>query len=711
MESTHLSHLDASTCPSDDDLAAFSLGLVPAGVIERIVEHVDACDRCEAVLSRLEQSGDALVNRLRSSPRPSDFLAEPGFRLFRDRMQSIRPIAAEQPDAVRRHALPMGLPGQLGPYELLSHIGDGGMGSVLQARHVHLKRVVALKILAPRRSSNPQLVKRFYVEMEAVGKLDHPHVVRALDAGEAEGFHYLAMEYVHGVDLSLIQNHVGRLSIADACEVIRQAALGLDGIERHGLVHRDIKPSNLILSNQGVVKILDLGLARLAEADSGKTELTTSYQMLGTVDYMPPEQISKSHPIDIRSDLYSLGCTLYKLLTGSAPFTGPKYDTPDRKLYAHCNETPRPISVFRPDLPTVVVDMVDRLLTKSPDQRYASPAEVARRLAPLTKGARLKALLTACGTAPIIDDRAEADSVPLSLATTSTLAAPKTPGQPRELRAPVALSRRKMWVLCAAVLVAAIVGPWAFFAMTDNRGGGPTGALFTEAGVTDPETAHPPADSVPLTLDMSPPLRWRLLLDEEPKEICWPRGDGISNWIYDKDLQQLTMHCNNVGVIQFGTCQQENYQFQVGIHQSRWVGNVGLFWGLHDDVYGEHPCVRYQFLDFRSDPRDPVESGFNISRGIMNVILSQDGPPRYVSSAIASAEVSAPREEQILDVVIRDSALSRVRLNGAALPDLLELHTDRPPVAADSRGGFGVNIGMSSCVVRNARFMILDRSQ
>ena len=170
--------------------------------------------------------------------------------------------------------------------------------------------------------------------MKAVGKLSHVNIVGAHDAGEIDGTHFLVMEYVDGLDLSNIARRLGQLPIPDACELVRQAATGLQHAYKHELVHRDIKPSNLMLTPEGQVKILDLGLALLDGTSGENNELTSTGQMMGTLDYMAPEQGMDSHTVDIRADVYSLGATLYKLLTGTAPFAGTQYDTPVKKMMA-----------------------------------------------------------------------------------------------------------------------------------------------------------------------------------------------------------------------------------------------------------------------------------------------------------------------------------------------------------------------------------------
>jgi len=258
-------------------------------------------------------------------------------------------------------------------------------------------------------------VERFEREMKAVGKLDHPNIVRALDAREVDGKHLLVMEYVGGSNLSKLVHCLGTVPIPDACEVIRQAAQGLQYAHEQGLVHRDIKPSNLMLmsasggrqptdsvthqpahagrSPEPTVKILDLGLALLQswQADEAD-ELTGSGQMMGTLDYMAPEQGTDSHQVDIRADIYSLGATLYKLLCGAAPLAGDRYDTPVKKVMALASEPVAPIRERRSDIPEELAAVLDRMLARNPDERYATPSEVATALAPWCTGSDLPRL-------------------------------------------------------------------------------------------------------------------------------------------------------------------------------------------------------------------------------------------------------------------------------------------------------------------------------
>jgi len=286
---------------------------------------------------------------------------------------------------------------RLGEYELLGRLGAGGMGVVYQARHAFLNRLVALKILPTERMTNRRAVERFRHEMAVVGQLSHPNVVAAHDAREEAGTYFLGMEYVPGVDLHTLVRRIGPLPVPEACELACQAALGLQYIHEHHLVHRDIKPSNMVVTPDGVVKVLDLGLALLAEDRPAAEQMTSAGQMLGTTDYVAPEQVSDAHQVDHRADLYSLGCTLYRMLAGRAPFGDPQHQDPLQKLLAHLDEAPPPLQQFRPEIPSALAALVHRLLAKQPAERFASAAEVAAALQPFTAGSDLAGLFARGG--------------------------------------------------------------------------------------------------------------------------------------------------------------------------------------------------------------------------------------------------------------------------------------------------------------------------
>ncbi len=380
-----------SSCPDRQQLVALHRGTLPEPAAEPILEHLSECPTCRGELETFDRADDTLQERLRQSAPadPEPYQDESHCRQAVRGMESMASLLCES-------AVPEGMT-QLGEYELLEKIGQGGMGAVYMARQTKLDRIVALKVLPKSRMDDPGTVARFEREMKAVGRLNHPNIVQALDAREIDGNSFLVMEYVEGLDLSDLVKFLGPLPVAEACELTRQAAVGLQYAHQNGLVHRDIKPSNIMLSlppsargagGEGFepcVKILDLGLALLDEMHApGTEELTSTGQMMGTLDYMAPEQGSDSHQVDIRADIYSLGATLYKLLTGRTPFGGERYDTPVKKMMALATEDPDPIDSLRPEIPAELAAVVHRMLARDPDDRFATPAEVAEALSPLS---------------------------------------------------------------------------------------------------------------------------------------------------------------------------------------------------------------------------------------------------------------------------------------------------------------------------------------
>ncbi len=280
---------------------------------------------------------------------------------------------------------------KLGDYEVLEEIGRGGMGVVYKAQHRLLHQTVALKVMPESYLGDRQAVLRFRQEMLSLGRLNHPNVIRALNAGEARGVLYLVTEFVDGVTFRELVARKGVLSVGAACELIRQAAEGLEYVDRLGLVHRDIKPANLMLARDGVVKILDLGLARLDVAAA--RELTRPGIAMGTADYMAPEQWMDSSTVDIRADIYGLGCTLYFLLTGHPP-VAPESSSPHGDTTSSGAGPARvALSEYRPDCPPELARVLPHFLAEDADDRFASPAEVVAALQVFSHPDQLEPLL------------------------------------------------------------------------------------------------------------------------------------------------------------------------------------------------------------------------------------------------------------------------------------------------------------------------------
>ncbi len=402
--------------PPLDRLAAFGLGKLTDAEFAQIEAHIACCVACCERLRHLPT--DKLVQLVRGAEDRS--LTEESLSALSDETSAPRAI----PEVLAAHPR----------YDVEGPVGAGGMGDVFKARHRLMQRAVALKVISTRRMHRATAVERFQREVRAAAQLSHPNIVTAFDAEQAGSTHFLVMEFIEGTSLDRLVAERGPLAVDRACDYIEQAALGLQHAYEHGMVHRDIKPQNLMLTPKGQVKILDFGLARFlsesdplvqplapvtlaaeltgeelfmapvmaepVEGDSAPTcfetpapdamnqgkegrpllgndePLTRLGAIMGSPDYVAPEQILDAHTADIRADIYSLGCTLYFLLAGHPPFSGSVHD----KLRAHERKQPRPLIQLRRDVPTGLAAVLDRMLAKDPAQRYQTPAEAADAL-------------------------------------------------------------------------------------------------------------------------------------------------------------------------------------------------------------------------------------------------------------------------------------------------------------------------------------------
>ena len=334
----------------------------------------------------------------------------------------------------------------LGSYVLLDKLGQGGMGLVFKAEHRHMKRVVALKVLPPSSTKSPDVIKRFHREVEAAARLAHPNIVTAFDAGEANKVHFLVMEFVDGSDLSQVVKKQGPMPHDKAVQCILQAGRGLEAAHAAGVVHRDIKPANLLLDKLGVVKILDMGLARLDEGVGGSgAGMTQTGAIMGTVDYMPPEQALNSKNADARADIYSLGCSLFYLLTGRPPYQG---DSLMEKLLAHREH---PIPQLRPlcdGLPEPLDAVFQKMVAKNPADRYQTMGAALKDLeASIVAGASTSGLgLQRFAAAPEQDSALasflQAHSMP-EVATSGSGSSPSVPSTSRGLSSASVVSSRR----------------------------------------------------------------------------------------------------------------------------------------------------------------------------------------------------------------------------------------------------------------------------
>lgn len=365
------------THPASKTLAAFSRGDLPPAELSAVAEHVAVCATCLASIQDLPDDGLARLARAATRPSAATPFDKP-------------PLPSAIPDALANHSR----------YKILSELGAGGMGVVYKAEDQIMGRLVALKVMTPHLTAKANAVDRFRKEVRAAAQLLHPNIVTAHDAGEAGGRHFLVMEFVEGWSLDRYVARKGPLPVPLAALFACQAALGLQHAAEKGMVHRDIKPQNLMITRKKHLKIMDFGLARFASTEADDPEpsnnrlpfgaakpvvdaLTNPNLLLGTPDYLSPEQARNSHDVDTRSDIYSLGCTLYFLLTGKPPFA--KAESLIDKLLAHNEQTPPSVRDLRPEVPAALAAVVGRMMAKKPANRYAAPGDVVEALEPFTR--------------------------------------------------------------------------------------------------------------------------------------------------------------------------------------------------------------------------------------------------------------------------------------------------------------------------------------
>ncbi len=349
--------------PSHEQLAAFQWGKLEPADQEAVAAHIANCETCCEALHQIPEG--TMVGNLRTAGKVDGAEA-----------------ADSLPLELRDHPR----------YKIGKFLGAGGMGLVYQAEHRLMNRVVALKIIHRQLSRNPKVLHRFHQEVKAAARLSHPNIVTAYDAEQAGDVHFLVMEFVEGLSFDRLVQKRGSMEVNYACHYIRQAAKGLHHALQAGMVHRDIKPQNLMVSRRGQVKILDFGLARLATESRedfdgmegvpifGATKLG---DILGTPEFMAPEQTVDSSTADIRADIYSLGCTFYYLLAGHPPFAG----STRTKIMAQRHQRPVPIAKLREDVPADVAAILDKMMEKELADRYQTPAEVVSAINGLSKPA------------------------------------------------------------------------------------------------------------------------------------------------------------------------------------------------------------------------------------------------------------------------------------------------------------------------------------
>ena len=362
--------MDASH-PTDRSLSAYALGKLDGASTKAVEQHLERCPDCRRRVAEL--SSDSFLDRVRDAQQAagqSQLGASPAARpvTVPPLVESLPPGLADHPD-----------------YEIKSELGRGGMGVVYLAHNTLMGRDEVLKVMSKHLMDRPGVLDRFLREIRAVARLRHPNIVTAYSATRIGESIVFAMEYVEGLDLSKIVKAKGPLPVSHACNFVYQAALGLQHAYEEGLVHRDIKPANLMLSRKGdraAVKVLDFGLAKVAREEHVDGGLTSQGQALGTPDFIAPEQILNAQDVDIRADIYSVGGTLFYLLTGRPPFQANSlYDI----YQAHISREADPLNVVRPDVPAELAALVAKMMWKDPAARFQTPGELAEALTPFFK--------------------------------------------------------------------------------------------------------------------------------------------------------------------------------------------------------------------------------------------------------------------------------------------------------------------------------------
>lgn len=394
-----LSIISVTPCPSAEKLTDLLRGQLPSAEWDQVSSHVDQCEQCQAAIEHVSLTHDDVVASCKQQKARFAYpeIQEP--ECLHAVLDSVKEVRDSKQALIESQSV--------GPYQLIRPLGVGGMGTVYLARHNRLQKLVAIKLLSRTQGDSVAGRNRFDREMAAIAAVEHSHIVQATDAGEADGWHYLVMEYLDGLDLSRISKRLGRLPIADAVAIVCAAASGLQQIHSLGWVHRDVKPSNIMLTRQGTVKLLDLGLV-LGHPENvmppNDDRLTTVGHLMGTVAFMAPEQLVDSGSVDARADIYALAATLFRLLTGEDPHLS-RSSLP-ATILAKTTEPARSLEDLCPSAPAELIDMVDRSLRLDLNQRPATIAEFIYQLEPLAKSADLSALIKrALRSQPVNEER------------------------------------------------------------------------------------------------------------------------------------------------------------------------------------------------------------------------------------------------------------------------------------------------------------------
>lgn len=596
------------------------------------------------------------------------------------------------------------LPQKFGRYILQEEIGAGGMGRVYRAVHATLKQVVALKTIRDDRfGGDGQILRRFYREIEAAGAVIHPHVARATDAGEEQGIHFLITEYIDGIDLQKLTKQTGGLPAGVVCELLYQTCQGLEAIRSQRMVHRDIKPSNLLVTWDGQVKIVDLGLARVLDASYQSGQLTGSHTMLGTLDFIAPEQALCVQDIDIRADLYSLGCTFVWLLTGRSVFGPPDYRLAAQKIRAHCDVEPDWNRL--PPLDEGLLVILRRLLAKQPEDRFQTPSEVAQALAPYRDKT---------GLAPLLEEvHEEGGSQFESRSVTETVSYVYDTTIPTK----DTTSWKKYRLHAGSIGVVVLGLALGFYLARDS--GNPSAFNPRAAGVTETGTvqknavkkvaidAEEPSPAGPRDLDGLMAGAWHNLLEQAPHQLHWESRNTSTEWNYNPKSRQVFASCGELGLLELGQTSAATYTFRLDLKQQNLSRGLGLFLGAHRVIQEGEEVIRYQFLQIKSG---------GIGNKIIYQVTRNVGyipDPGNPASNFQGSEISIEGQrftpvpsDQCLEVKVHEGRLQHVKINGVYMNELVQKEVNEQFTEADHSGGLGIWIKMADGTFRNADFFI-----
>jgi serine/threonine protein kinase len=659
-------------CPAPEVWRDFALGKLPVADRQTLATHLSGCTQCQLLLSGQPSSLHETTSRTPENRARSSWTEEAGADTLGGRAE----LANHLP-----------LPKHLGPYEILELVNSGGMGNIFRARHTRLNRIVALKTLQPHRFNDSLMQARFNREMQASGLVaDHPNLVRATDANEDAGIHFLVMDFIPGDNVYRLSQAAGPMNVADACEIVRQAAVGLAYMHSCGLVHRDFKPSNLMVTPQGVVKVLDLGLARLPQDQEDDGALTGAWTVVGTPDFMSPEQIFDAHRVGPAADLYSLGCTLFQLLTARPIFDGPSCANRPQKFKAHTMQAPPALAEFRADIPPELTDLVQRLLAKEPTERPASARNVEEELKPFCQGHDLSRLI-----------RELADTRPLSSVGSET---PRLEVETLSLRSAnrSARTRRGRWFAVAGLVVMLVAFGLLGRPLWSN--------LFRR------EVKNSPDPEV-VSLEYFEPNRLYPTFHRQPKPLTWA-NPGNSNVTCNPDGHELrSTYSGPQGLLSCGDMQASSFSLEVTMFQAPWGGQAGIFFGFQGETKdGEWEKFSYEAITIEAVSPVPapkfrymlVRKHFRAERA--GDRISPPSPTILAGEGIEDLE----NREYTLSIRCQDGFLIDVRWNG----ELFDRLTDRvvkSPFPRQYKGQFGTFQCENSTTFRQFQFMLFKEGK